>query len=361
MKGFEAYKEVKVQAITGRYLPPDPVYDFLKVSKDAGVLDVCGYSVENRKIYSLRIGTGPVKVLLWSQMHGNESTTTKALLDLVHEFRLKQPAWLDGLELLLVPLLNPDGAMAYTRQNKNNIDLNRDAKALSQPESRVLRRLFNDFNPDYCFNLHDQRTIYGIESPPRSATLSFLAPAAEPERGFTEARSRAARLIALIAGSASSEIGIGRYDDTFNLHCVGDSFQAAGVPTLLVEAGHFPGDYQREFTRFYVYRALRTALESIVSGVHLSAPLSDYHRIPPNTTPFVDILVQNAEKIMPGLPSGSRMGLQFEEVLRDGQINFRPKLTQKGELPELWGHRVLDASKREDLKYLNDLGNFYQT
>jgi hypothetical protein len=39
------------------------------------------------------------------------------------------------------------------------------------------------------------------------------------------------------------QIGI---DDSFNLNCIGDTFQAMGVPTLLFEAGHFEGDYQRE-------------------------------------------------------------------------------------------------------------------
>jgi hypothetical protein len=38
---------------------------------------------------------------------------------------------------------------------------------------------------------------------------------------------------------------IGRFDDSFNLNC-GDTFQAMGVPTLLFEAGHFEGDYQRK-------------------------------------------------------------------------------------------------------------------
>lgn len=356
MKGFRAYQKVKVRSIKGRYLPPEPVYRFLESIKDSKALEVCGHSVGKRKIQSLRMGSGPIKVLMWSQMHGNESTTTKALLDLVQKLELQQPEWLEGLQLLMVPVLNPDGALQYTRQNLNNIDLNRDAQALSQPESRVLRRLFEDFRPDFCFNLHDQRTIYGIGSPPESATLSFLAPAANPQRDFTDARSRAARLIALTAEGAGSEIGIGRYDDTFNPNCVGDAFQALEVPTLLVEAGHYPGDYEREITRFYVYQALCTALEGIASKAHQNKPLSEYRRLPENTTSFVDILVRNAEFILPDLPAGSQMGLQFEEVLREGKIIFRPKLREKGDLSEFWGHRVLDASKREDLNYLKELG-----
>lgn len=355
MIGFSEYERIKVKAIEGRYLPPAPVYNFLKTSQFANGLEVAGRSVEDREIFAVKLGNGPNRVLAWSQMHGNESTTTKALLDFIQACQLNPPRWLEGVELLLIPILNPDGAMAYTRFNANKIDLNRDAQKLSEPESHVLRRLFDSFKPHYCLNLHDQRTIYGAGTPPRSATLSFLAPAADPERAFSDSRRRAAGLIGMIVECAQSEIGIGRYDDTFNLDCVGDSFQAAGVPTLLVEAGHYPGDYEREITRFYVYRALCKAIEGVVRGPAAFRPLSQYRAIPENTTPFVDILVENAHLLLPDLPSGHRLGLQFEEVLQEETIHFRPKVIHKGALSGFYGHRVLDAQKREDLDHLNGL------
>ena len=355
MIGFSEYEKIKVNTILGRYLPPEPVYHFLKSLKNVRALEVSGYSVEEREIYSLRMGNGPIRIMLWSQMHGNESTTTKALLDLIQECQRNPPKWLEEVSLLLVPLLNPDGAKRYTRQNANGVDLNRDAQALSQPESQVLKKLFDSFDPHYCFNLHDQRTIYGIGTPPKAATLSFLAPAADTRRGFSDTRRMAASLIGLMAERTNMEIGIGRYDDTFNLNCVGDTFQAAGVPTLLLEAGHYPGDYEREITRFFVYRSLRTAVKIIVSGLHKVTPLSKYHKIPKNTTPFVDIIVKNAQVLLPNLTARDQLGLQFEEVLVENTIHFRPKLTQKGQLYGIWGHRVLDALKRDDLDQLSGL------
>jgi hypothetical protein len=54
------------------------------------------------------------------------------------------------------------------------------------------------------------------------------------------------------------------------------------------------------------------------------------------------------------------VGLQFEEVLAGEKISFRPKLTQKGELPGIYGHRVLDAANRKDLEYLSALGSLNQ-
>src|SRR5690606_18803559 len=99
-------------------------------------------------------GDGPIKILMWSQMHGNESTTTKAVLDLINfllEGSEMSNSILERCTIKIIPILNPDGALAYTRVNANGIDLNRDAQNLSQPESKVLRAVFEDFGPDYCF------------------------------------------------------------------------------------------------------------------------------------------------------------------------------------------------------------------
>ena len=55
---------------------------------------------------------------------------------------------------------------------------------------------------------------------------------------------------------------IGRYDDGFNESCVGDFFQKKGVPTILIEAGHFVGDDAREQTRYFVFEALFPCVNS---------------------------------------------------------------------------------------------------
>ena len=59
---------------------------------------------------------------------------------------------------------------------------------------------------------------------------------------------------------------VGRYDDSFNPNCVGDQFQILGVPTVLFEAGHYPGDYSREQTRKYIALSLFTAIECIAEN-----------------------------------------------------------------------------------------------
>ena len=111
---------------------------------------------------------------------------------------------------------------AYTRNNANDVDLNRDAVNLTQPESISLRAVFDKFKPNFCFNLHGQKTIYAAGKKGKPATLSFLSPAADRERLLTPARLKAMQIILSINRSLANKIPnqIARYDDCFNINCV---------------------------------------------------------------------------------------------------------------------------------------------
>src|SRR5690606_15313672 len=150
----------------------------------------------------------------------------------------------------ILPIVNPDGAELYTRENANKVDLNRDSVSLSQPESRVLRQAFNDFEPDFAYNMHDQRTIFGVgEGIPKPATVSFLAPSYNEEREVNEPRQKAINIIAAMNETLQRFIPgqVGRCEDSVNINCIGDTFQSLGVPTILFEAGHYQHDYIREY------------------------------------------------------------------------------------------------------------------
>ena len=143
--------------ISKRYFPPELLYDFLKIENDQINSKILGYSVNGLPVYKLRIGNGKQNIFMWSQMHGNETTTTKAILDLIPW--LLDPLRNDTLNLFtfhIIPQLNPDGAKAYTRLNANQFDLKRDSIKLSQPESKVLRVEYDRIKPDYALNLHGQ-------------------------------------------------------------------------------------------------------------------------------------------------------------------------------------------------------------
>ena len=341
------YSLVKTPQLFGRYITNSHIEKCLERLPKT-IISTIGFSVEKRPIYSVKFGHGPIKVLLWSQMHGNESTTTKALFDCFNLFETntKIPnAILERCTLCIIPILNPDGAERYTRFNANEVDLNRDAQDLSQPESIVLRNTFNSFQPDYCFNLHGQRTIFGTAQSSVSATLSFLAPAQDKQRSLTPNRKTAMTVIARINDLLQVELpnGIGRYDDGFNLDCVGDTFQNLGVPTLLYEAGHFSKDYNREEVRRFMFIALLEGLRVISQGVDVSS-YEDYFNIPENSKSFYDIVIRNA-RILDSVSVLTDIGIQFKEVLRTNRIEFKPVVEILSDLNNFYGHEEIDVNR----------------
>jgi hypothetical protein len=339
------YSLLKTPELFGRYVTNSHIKKCLeKLPKS--LLSIIGSSVESRPIYSLKFGNGPIKILVWSQMHGNESTTTKALFDCftLFETRNEIPKQiLEACTLVVIPILNPDGAERYTRLNANAIDLNRDAQDLSQAESRVLRKVYHDFKPDYCFNLHGQRTIFGAGNSGVSATLSFLSPSQDEKRSLTANRKVAMAIISEINDLLNTELpnGIGRYDDDFNLNCVGDTFQNFGVPTLLYEAGHYPDDYNREEARRFVFIAILKGLQVISKGIIPSA-YERYFEIPENSKCFYDIIIRNA-KILYNDEELVDIGIQFQEVLKAGRVEFLPIVEKISNLDEFFGHKEIDA------------------
>ena len=339
------YSLLKTPELFDRYITNSSIEKCLERFPES-LISVVGYSVEERPIYSLKFGNGPIKILLWSQMHGNESTTTKALFDCFNLFETGNDIpkqILSACTLLVIPILNPDGAERYTRINANGVDLNRDAQDLSQPESRVLRDVYHSIKPDYCFNLHGQRTIYGSGSSGCSATLSFLSPSQDKKRSFTPNRKAAMAVISEINELLQTEIpnGIGRYDDDFNLNCVGDTFQNFGVPTLLFEAGHYPNDYNREDARRLVFIAIMKGLMVISKGVDASS-YDDYFKIPENSKCFYDIIIRNS-KVLDSETELKDIAIQYKEVLKATKVEFRPVIEAISKLDEFYGHKEIDA------------------
>ena len=352
-----SHEDFKVASLGGRYLWPDQLYEFYNSCLPAKNYTVLGESAEGRLIHGVTLGSGKKKILMWSQMHGNESTTTKAAADLIHF--LMQPGDLSkellrNCKLKIIGMLNPDGAIRYTRENARGVDLNRDALELTQPESKILRKAYDGFNPDYCFNLHDQRTIYNVGSSPVPATLSFLAPSRDPNREIDASRETSMKIIAAINKALQRYIpgGIGRYDDAFNPNCIGDTLQMLGTPTVLFEAGHFPGDYQREVTREYVFYALLEAITSIARGSYTAYDLDAYFEIPENEKRFFDILIRNVVVSRKKKANREDLGIMLKEVLRKGEIAFVPYVEHRGDLSQRLGHEIYDYQDPFQREYL---------
>lgn len=357
-----AHKDFKVTSVHGRYVNHKHLKDYMSGLKDLFPVTLLGKSVLDNPIHSVSLGEGTTRILMWSQMHGNESTTTKAVLDMVNYLKLGLGASNDLLAhftIKIIPILNPDGAMAYTRVNANGTDLNRDAKDLSQPESKLLRRVYEDFKPHYCFNLHDQRTIFNVGETDKPATVSFLAPAFDEGRNLSKSRTTSMQLIAAMNQKLQQWIPgqVGRYDDGFNANCVGDAFQMLETPTILFEAGHFPGDYQREATRQHICFSLLEALHAIANGTLHDFTVNDYLGIPENQKMFCDIRIENAHVLDSGLAVGAQVAVLFQEKLEDGHIVFVPTLdTHLLGSDSFFGHETKDAAIPADWQWLQKHG-----
>lgn len=349
---LQLHNQFKEDRLSGRYITNTHIQPLLEELKEIFELDVLGYSVLGEPIYSIKAGSGKTKLYMWSQMHGNESTTTKAIFDFLN--LLKGDSDLAkqlkaAFTFLIVPILNPDGARLYTRANAVDVDLNRDSLNLTQPESQLLRQTFESFKPDYCYNMHDQRTIFGVGDTPLPATVSFLAPSYNDERDINECRQKAINVIAAMDESLQQFIPgqVGRFYDSFNINCIGDMFQSLDVPTVLFEAGHYQNDYEREETRKYIFFALLSGFNAIYENVVVVNKNIEYFNIPQNKIIFYDIIYKNVKINYENKEKITNFASQYKEVLFENSVIFQAIISEIGNLDGFKGHEEFDVFGEE--------------
>ncbi|WBX70021.1 M14 family zinc carboxypeptidase [Tenacibaculum retecalamus] len=333
----ETYAKIKEEKIGGRYITLKdikPLYNDLHTIIQSAII---GQSEQGRDIYQLKLGSGAKKILVWSQMHGNESTGTKAVFDFLNFIKLYAnnkivASILNNCSITIIPMLNPDGAEVYTRVNAKEVDLNRDAVALAAKESKLLRKILDEFKPDFCFNLHDQRTIFGVEGSNKPATISFLAPSEEINREITQGRKETMNVIISMNNLLQKLIPnhIGRYTDEFYPTATGDNFQKLGHNTILIEAGHYPNDYEREIVRKYNFYALLQGIYHISTTENFTNYL-DYLSIPNNIKNFYDVIYRDKN-------NKKDVAYQYVEKLENGKFAKTLIKENEGDLSSYIAH-----------------------
>ena len=261
-----------------------------KLAEDKRVkIDEVGRSFQDRPINAITVGHGEIKVMAWTQMHGDEPTATASVFDLLDILLSDQgPFDFETLQksftLKIIPMLNPDGAEQETRVNAQGIDINRDAMALDTLESQVLMNAAKAFQPLVGFNLHDQSPFYSAGDTANHATMAFLAPAFDEEKSIDEPRRRAMQLIALMSDAISNHIPnkIARYNDAFAAHCFGDNLAGLGISTILIESGEHPDDANRQIARKLNVVSMLTAMQALLDDSYRHVPLDDYFAISDN-------------------------------------------------------------------------------
>lgn len=314
------------------------------------VLADVGRSLHGRPIRAVTFGTGPTRVLLWSQMHGDESTATMALADVIRFLAEGGDDPLrttirDGLSVTMVPMLNPDGAARYQRYNAAGVDVNRDARRLATPEARTLKALRDSLEPAFGFNLHDQsaRTIAGKDG--EQVAIALLAPAADSARSYGPVRARARQLAALLAAGLVAELPgrTAKYDDTFNPRAFGDLIQQWGTSTVLIESGVLPGDPEKQALRRVNAMLLLTALEAIATERYERADTAAYEALPFNERAAVDVLLLGGHVVLPG---GGMLRLDLALTYDDPVARTGLTLGDVGDLAGVTALDTLDVSGR---------------
>ena len=335
---------------TNRYISPEKLFNYLQENY-SNKIEVIGESSEGRPIYKLNLGTGSIQVIAWSQMHGNESNATHAMLDLLYTFENTsfENNLFEKISLDFIFMLNPDGSKNWTRLNSLEIDLNRDFHNESSKEIKFLKNRVASKKYDYALNLHEQRTIFTTDGV-HPATLSFLAPSENIERTITENRKKCMAVIASVYTQLKNLIPnhIGRYSDEFYPTSTGDNFIKSGLPTILFEGGHFIDDYKREKTRKYYTLALFLALDAISDLKGTTEGWEVYQEIPENLETHYDVIYRNV-KLNTDHDCVLDVGVQYKEIYEQGndEISFIPYVVAVGDVKGKKGWKEIDCTGKK--------------
>src|SRR5437868_3717494 len=249
-----------------------------------------GRSYAGREIYQMEWGKGPLKIFMWSQMHGDEPTATSALIDTFAFLQKnRRLAWVKKIEetvtIRAVPMLNPDGAEIYQRRNLQNIDINRDAIDLKTPEARLLKKLRDDWSPDIGFNLHNQGEMTTVGRSDKQATIALLVVYGDAAKTTSPGQERNRRLASAIAMALEKFIpqNISRYDDEYTATAFGDNFSAWGTPTILIETGALYGKDEMYLVKLN-FVAFLTALNALADGSEKSVSTAAYDSLRANAS-----------------------------------------------------------------------------
>jgi hypothetical protein len=353
---YNSYENFKEKSLENRRFKQSDIVPLIERLKNKNIfkVDKVGKSIEGRDIYLISLGTGKIKVFLWSQMHGDESTATAALFDIfnffldVNAFPEIKKFLLSNLSIYIIPMVNPDGAELFQRRNIVEIDLNRDVVRQQTPEAQMLKNVFDSLKADFGFNLHDQGRDYSAGNTFNPASISFLAPSPDYEKSITVPREKAMKLIGNMVNVLNEFIPghIAKYTDEYEPRAFGDNFTKWGTGVVLLESGGWRGDREKQFLRKINYIAILSALNSIASDSYVNTDLSIYESIPQNEKFMMDFILCNLKLIRDKKEYIIDVGINFEEENLDEARNFylKSSIEDVGDLSVFSGYEEIDFS-----------------
>jgi len=354
---FENHERYKKSEITTRRFKHADLVRWLKQYEEQKVIrsSPAGTSAEGRAIPLVEFGTGSTKVLLWSQMHGDEPTATMALVDILNFFA-QEPnhrvtkTLREQLTLLILPMLNPDGAERFQRRTAHGIDMNRDAIRLQTPEARILKTTQEAYKPEFGFNLHDQDPRYTAGASKNVTAIALLAPSVDEQKSETPGVRRAKHVVATFAGVMNLFISghLARYDDTFEPRAFGDNVQKWGTSTVLVESGGWKNDREKMFLRKLNFTGILTSLYAITTGAYQEAKLESYEQLPFNGKNLYDVIIRRAQVQLnanaPAVTVDIGINVEEQKESASGTIHLVGKIVDIGDLSSFGAFEELDGT-----------------
>ncbi len=121
-------------------------------------VSVEGTTAQGRSVFLVHASRGPApafRILFYAQQHGDEVAGMNALLYVIREIAAHPERLPGDVDLWIMPMMNPDGAVADTRRNAAGADLNRDHIVLEQPETQALYRVVRRVRPHLAVDCHE--------------------------------------------------------------------------------------------------------------------------------------------------------------------------------------------------------------
>lgn len=352
---YEVYDQYRQDGLENRRFGQEKILPMIASLREHPGFTVAevGQSVMGKSIFTISVGEGETTVLLWSQMHGDESTATMAMMDIFNFFKASddfdpvRKLLLEKLSIHFIPMLNPDGAAVFQRRNALDIDLNRDALRLQSPEARILKKVRDSTQADFGFNLHDQNTRYTAGKTNKPATISFLAPAFDEAKSLNPGRENAMKLIVEMNNELQKHIPgqVAKYSDEFEPRAFGDNIQKWGTNTVLIESGGYANDPQKQYIRKLNFVAIMEALVSIATGSYKGNETAQYFAIPDNELYLYDLMIRNATIEVNEKSYKVDFGINRAEITSDDGSDFYYKSTLEdmGDLSVFYGYQEIDA------------------
>ncbi len=121
-------------------------------------VSVEGTSAGGRPLYLVHASRSVAatwRVLIYAQQHGNEASGKDAALYLIRDIAARPETFPQDVDLWVMPMVNPDGAVADRRRNDAGADINRDHMVLEQPETQALHRVARRVRPHIAVDCHE--------------------------------------------------------------------------------------------------------------------------------------------------------------------------------------------------------------